>query len=131
MKRTRMLAAAALAVGAVAVAQAASASDSGPVATAATTKLKLSANAQGKLKFNRTRLTARAGKVTISMKNPSSSGLQHAIAVEGKGVDKDGQTADPGGRSKVTVRLKKGTYEFYCPVDGHKAAGMKGTLVVS
>jgi uncharacterized cupredoxin-like copper-binding protein len=31
----------------------------------------------------------------------------------------------------VTVKLKKGTYTFYCPVDGHKAAGMKGKLVVS
>ena len=26
--------------------------------------------------------------------------------------------------------LKKGTYTFYCPVDGHKAAGMKGELTV-
>ena len=30
----------------------------------------------------------------------------------------------------VTVTLKKGTYEFYCPVSGHKAAGMKGRIVV-
>ncbi|MCA1657495.1 MAG: hypothetical protein LC713_07290, partial [Actinobacteria bacterium] len=26
---------------------------------------------------------------------------------------------------------KAGTYQFYCPVDGHKAAGMKGTLIVT
>ena len=31
----------------------------------------------------------------------------------------------------MTVKLKKGTYTFYCPVDGHEAAGMKGKLVVS
>jgi len=30
----------------------------------------------------------------------------------------------------VTVTLKPGTYQFYCPVPGHKAAGMKGTLTV-
>jgi uncharacterized cupredoxin-like copper-binding protein len=30
----------------------------------------------------------------------------------------------------VTVDLKAGKYEFYCPVDGHKQAGMKGTLTV-
>jgi uncharacterized cupredoxin-like copper-binding protein len=35
-----------------------------------------------------------------------------------------------GGKSTVTADLKPGTYEFYCPVDGHKAAGMKGTLTV-
>jgi uncharacterized cupredoxin-like copper-binding protein len=63
------------------------------------------------------------------MKNPS--GLPHGIAVEGHGVDKDGKTVQKGGTSKVTVTLRKGTYEFYCPVDGHKAAGMKGKLVVS
>ena len=53
------------------------------------------------------------------------------IAVEGNGVDKDGATVQPGGTSTVTVKLKPGTYTFYCPVDGHKAAGMKGTLTVS
>jgi uncharacterized cupredoxin-like copper-binding protein len=57
--------------------------------------------------------------------------LTHAIAVEGHGVDKDGRTVQKGGTSKVTVTLKKGTYEFYCPVDDHKDAGMEGRLVVS
>jgi uncharacterized cupredoxin-like copper-binding protein len=70
------------------------------------------------------------GKVSLLMKNPSSSGKPHAIAVEGKGIDKDGKTVSPGGTSRVTVTLKKGTYEFYCPVDGHKNAGMEGKLVV-
>jgi uncharacterized cupredoxin-like copper-binding protein len=26
--------------------------------------------------------------------------------------------------------VKAGTYEYYCPVDGHKAAGMTGKLTV-
>ena len=81
-----------------------------------------------KLAFNHKTLTAKHGKVTLVMANPS--GLQHAIAVEGHGIDKDGKTVTKGGTSRVTVKLKKGTYTFYCPVDGHKAAGMKGKLVV-
>jgi uncharacterized cupredoxin-like copper-binding protein len=89
--------------------------------------LRLSAN-PSKLAFNKTSLSAKAGKVTLVMANPS--GIPHAVAVEGKGVDKDGQTVQKGGISKVSVTLKAGTYEFYCPVDGHKQAGMKGTLVV-
>jgi len=53
------------------------------------------------------------------------------IAVEGSGIDKKGPTAtSQGSSSTLTVTLKAGTYTFYCPVDGHKAAGMKGTLTV-
>jgi uncharacterized cupredoxin-like copper-binding protein len=101
-----------------------------PADAASAKTLHLSADAKGKLKFNKSRLTVRHGRVTLVMRNPSGSGTPHGIAVEGKGVDKDGRTVSPGGTSKVTVTLKKGTYEFYCPVDGHKAAGMEGKLVV-
>ena len=82
-----------------------------------------------KLAFNHKTLTAKKGKVTLVMANPS--GFPHAIAVEGHGIDKDGKTVNKGGTFRVTVKLKKGTYTFYCPVDGHKAAGMKGKLIVS
>jgi uncharacterized cupredoxin-like copper-binding protein len=102
-----------------------------PADAAGTKTVHLSANAKGKLKFNTTKITVSHGKVTFSMKNPGGSGIPHAIAVEGHGLDKDGKTVQPGGTSKITVTLKKGTYEFYCPVDGHKAAGMKGKVVVS
>jgi plastocyanin len=92
--------------------------------------VKLSADPGGALKFDKTSLTAKAGKVTLDMANPSSSGVPHAIAIEGNGVDKDGETAQPGGSSSVTVELKPGKYSYYCPVPGHEAAGMKGTLTV-
>jgi len=94
-------------------------------------KLTIAAKESGGLSFTKSSLKAKAGTVTITMDNPGSDSLPHAIAVEGNGVDKDGQTAQPGGTSSVTVTLKPGTYEFYCPVDGHKQAGMKGTLTVS
>ena len=96
--------------------------------TSAATSLKLSASKTA-LKFNKKTLRATHGKVTITMANPSS--VPHAIAVEGSGVDKSGGTVGQGGTSTVTVSLKPGTYTFYCPVDGHKAAGMEGTLTVS
>ena len=90
--------------------------------------IKLAAD-KSALKFDKSALSAKAGTVTLQMSNPS--GLPHAVAVEGNGVDKDGNTVGNGGTSTVTVKLKAGKYEFYCPVDGHKAAGMKGTLTVS
>jgi uncharacterized cupredoxin-like copper-binding protein len=103
----------------------------GQSAGSGATTLKLSADPGGQLKFDKTSLSAKAGKVTVVMDNPSSATAPHAIAVEGNGVDKDGQTVQPGsGTSKVTVDLKPGKYQFYCPVDGHEAAGMEGTLTI-
>jgi plastocyanin len=90
--------------------------------------LKLSADPSGALKFDKSTLSAKAGTVTINMDNPSS--VPHAVAVEGNGVDKDGQTVTSGGKSTVSVDLKPGKYTFYCPVDGHRQAGMEGTLTV-
>jgi plastocyanin len=91
-------------------------------------KLTVDADPGGALKFTKDTLQAKAGKVTIVMNNPSS--VPHAIGVEGKGVDEDGDTVQQGGTSTVTVDLKPGEYEFYCPVDGHKEAGMEGKLTV-
>ena len=90
--------------------------------------LQLSADPGGQLKFDKTSLSAKAGKVTLDMANPSS--VPHAVGVRGNGVDKDGATVQQGGNSKITVDLKPGKYTFYCPVDGHEQAGMKGTLTV-
>jgi uncharacterized cupredoxin-like copper-binding protein len=119
-----------LAVGLLVAAAAAMLLARGSDAGAATSgkTLTLTADKSGKLKFDKSKLTVTHGKVTLVMKNPS--GLPHAIAVEGKGIDKDGKTVQKGGASKVTVTLKKGTYDFYCPVDGHRAGGMKGKLTV-
>ena len=94
----------------------------------ASTNLQVSADSSGALKFDKSSLSAKAGNVTITMDNPSP--LTHAVAVEGNGIDKPGNTVGMGGKSTVTVSLKAGKYVFYCPVDGHKAAGMQGTLTV-
>jgi uncharacterized cupredoxin-like copper-binding protein len=89
---------------------------------------KLSAS-RSDLAFNVKTIRAKKGSVTLTMSNPSS--LQHAIAIKGHGKNVKGKTVNKGGTSRVTVTLKKGTYTFYCPVDGHAAAGMKGKLIVS
>ena len=91
--------------------------------------INIAADPSGALKFNKSSLSAKAGKVTIVMANPSD--LPHAIEVEGNGIEIKGQTVNKGGTSKASGDLKAGTYEFYCPVDSHKQAGMKGTLTVS
>jgi uncharacterized cupredoxin-like copper-binding protein len=94
----------------------------------ASSNVSLAADPSGALKFDKTALAAKAGNVTITMNNPSP--VPHAIAVDGSGVSKSGQTVTMGGKSTITVSLKAGTYKFFCPVDGHRAAGMEGTLTV-
>jgi plastocyanin len=91
-------------------------------------RLDLSADPGGALKFDKSSLAAKAGKVTIVMDNPSS--LPHAVEIEGNGVEEEGETVEKGGVSKVSADLKAGEYEYYCPVEGHEAGGMKGTLTV-
>jgi uncharacterized cupredoxin-like copper-binding protein len=99
-----------------------------PAASAGT--LALAAVESGGLSFDHKTLTAKAGSVTLTLSNPGSNGSPHAIAVEGQGVARSGSTASPGGSSSVTLSLKPGTYTFYCPVPGHRQAGMEGTLTV-
>ena len=91
------------------------------------TKLKLTADPGGALKFDKTELTTKPGKVTITMDNPSD--VPHAVEIEGKGVEEETKTLT-NGTADVTVNVKAGKYEFYCPVDGHREAGMEGTLTV-
>jgi uncharacterized cupredoxin-like copper-binding protein len=100
-------------------------------ASGAGQKVNLKADPDGSLYFEPRKLAAKAGVVTLVMADPSSSGKSHGIGIEGNGLDKDGQIVQPGSTSKITVTLKAGKYEYYCPVPAHKTAGMKGTLTVS
>jgi len=74
--------------------------------------------------------TATAGHVVIKSMNPQGTG--HDISLKGNGVDEHGDVVQDGSVSTIDIAdLKPGTYEFYCSVPGHEAAGMKGTLTVS
>jgi uncharacterized cupredoxin-like copper-binding protein len=105
-------------------------SSGGASARAGAKALTLMASESGGLSITPAALQAGAGSVTLKLDNPSGNGLPHAIALEGAGVDRHGATAQPGASSSLTVTLKPGTYVFYCPVGGHRAAGMQGRLTV-
>lgn len=93
-------------------------------------KLRLRAAPNGALRFTKERLQTAPGRVTVVLRNPASSGRRHGVEVEGKGIEKESRVAAPGQTVTVTVRLKRGRYEYYCPVDHHKQAGMEGRLIV-
>ena len=72
---------------------------------------------------------SKPGTVTFVAKNAGTIG--HALEVEGNGVEEKTSTISPGSSAKLTVDLSKnGTYEVYCPIDGHRAMGMEAKLVV-
>jgi mono/diheme cytochrome c family protein len=92
--------------------------------------------ANGVLKIPATAQTAYTTKVAqapagpLKIESPNPSGTPHDIAIEGNGVSGKGQVVSNGGVSQFSVDLKPGKYTFYCTVDGHRAAGMQGTLTV-
>jgi plastocyanin len=91
------------------------------------TVIMLTADPGGALSFDQTELTAPAGEVTIQLMN--DSGTPHNVEIEGNGVEEESETITEG-MTELTVTLEPGEYEFYCAVDGHKDAGMEGTLTV-
>ena len=93
------------------------------------TALALAANPTGLLSYNTKQLAARAGTVTIVMANMSP--VEHNVTVA-QGTTVLGATPTfTGGTKTLTLKLKPGTYTFYCSVPGHRQAGMEGTLTVS
>ena len=110
------------------------ASDSGSSSSSSSSSgggenLTIAADPSGALKFDKTTLSAKAGKVTITMDNPSD--VPHAVEIEGNGVEAEGKTVGKGEKSIASGDLKAGTYDFYCPVGNHRAEGMEGKLTVN
>jgi plastocyanin len=90
--------------------------------------LDIAAPSDGAKKFDATALTAKAGKVTVKLSNPSS--VPHGVTIEGNGTESASDVVT-GADTSFSVDLKPGKYTFYCPVGDHRAEGMQGTLTVS
>jgi len=75
--------------------------------------------------------TIAAGTVTFTVTNAGS--IPHALEVEGQGIEQETGVIQPGASATLTLTLKAGTYEVYCPVgnDSHKKLGMEAELKVA
>lgn len=102
---------------------------SSPGARPTTTTLALAANPEGQLSYNTKQLSAKAGPVTITMANMSP--VEHNVTVAQGSTVLGATPTFQGGSRSLTLKLKPGTYTFYCSVPGHRQAGMEGTLTVS
>lgn len=87
-------------------------------------RLTIPADPGGQLLFEYKTATASAGRITVDM--PNTSGVDHNIAIAGKGSS----PVVAEGDSKFSATFAAGKYTYICEVPGHEAAGMKGTLTV-
>jgi plastocyanin len=96
----------------------------------ASSSLSLAAD-PSQIAYDTTSLSAKAGNVTIDFNNPNSA-LGHDVCVQDPNGKKLGcSQVVTGGKTTLDLsNLKSGSYTFYCSVDSHEAAGMKGTLTV-
>jgi plastocyanin len=117
--------------GSTGTASSATSSSSSAAATpAAGGGLTIAADPSGQLAFTQKTVTAKAGTVKIDFTNKSPAG--HNLTIE-QGTSGPVVGATPtfsGGSKTLSVKLKPGTYTFFCSVPGHRAAGMQGTITV-
>ncbi len=67
---------------------------------------------------------------TYVFKAVNSGDTVHALEVEGQGIEEKTNEIKPAQSAELKVKLEAGTYELYCPVDGHKEEGMEGKVIV-
>lgn len=90
----------------------------------------------GEIKFDKSKLTAKAGKATIELVNPAELGHNVRIATGTKccmlpdSEDIGGTNTVSKGTTRAVVDLKPGNYVYYCSVTGHWRRGQRGSLVV-
>ena len=82
-------------------------------------------------KIAMTKDTVSAGPVTFRIKN--SGTMTHAIFIMNDTFEKGSVEIPAGQEATLTVTLKAGAYDVYCPVsdETHKKAGMTHKLVVT
>jgi uncharacterized cupredoxin-like copper-binding protein len=81
-------------------------------------------------KFTPSDPTVKSGAVSFVLKNDGQA--PHSLEIEdvnGEDKELEGDVA-PGQSGTLKVDLQPGTYEFYCPVDGHRDQGMTGEITV-
>jgi plastocyanin len=68
---------------------------------------------------------------TYELNVTNNGTIAHALEIEGNGVEEKTGDIEPGAAGTLRVTLAQdGSYELYCPIDGHRSQGMKATVIV-
>ena len=69
------------------------------------------------------------GRYTFTMADDGHA--SHAMEIQGPGISgAKSSTVGPGSTATLTVSLQSGSYTLFCPIPGHRQAGMQTTLTV-
>jgi plastocyanin len=94
-------------------------------------RVDIEAPANGDLVYKPSSVPARAGRLTINFDNKAE--VRHNLCLEdaqGKQLYDCGSGIVGHNLSGTVEDIKPGTYTYFCNVDGHRQAGMEGTLTV-
>ena len=73
--------------------------------------------------------TFNPGKYTFVAQNKGQ--VTHSLEITGPGLSNArAKNISPGHSAKLTVTFKKGAYDIFCPIPGHKALGMNVNINV-
>ena len=68
---------------------------------------------------------------TYDFRVTNNGTIAHALKIEGDGVEEKTGDIQPGASATLRAALSKdGSYDLYCPIDGHRSQGMNGTVTV-
>jgi plastocyanin len=68
---------------------------------------------------------------TYEFRVTNNGTIAHALEIEGNGVEEKSGDIQPGASATLRATLTNdGSYDLYCPIDGHRSQGMKGTVTV-
>jgi plastocyanin len=68
---------------------------------------------------------------TYTFRAVNEGGVDHALEIEGHGIEEETEILGPGESGELTVEITEpGEYELYCPVGDHKDRGMEGSVTV-
>jgi plastocyanin len=91
--------------------------------------VKVSAEPGSALAYQQKTLKAKAGNTDFQFTNPQA--IAHNFCLQSSSGQQFGCSGTVAQSSdSLSANLKPGTYTYFCNVDGHEAAGMKGTLTV-